>query len=180
MASEFSKTCTACGFSKPLGEFHKNKNCPLGVTNQCKDCRNEIAREWKRTHRDSVQATYRKYHASEKYRAAEKLHRLKYRDRRRVQCKEWHKRHPEKGSEYNLKRKLRTLGITFAEYQSFGEVCGICGQKEPNGHRLHIDHCHATGKTRGLLCEKHNLMVGLSGDSVEILQRAISYLNGSQ
>jgi hypothetical protein len=60
-------------------------------------------------------------------------------------------------------------------------VCAICGKPETltrNGKLVHlsVDHCHVTGKVRGLLCSEHNKMLGHAEDSVEVLAKAISYL----
>ena len=63
-------------------------------------------------------------------------------------------------------------------------VCAICKQAESivNGpvnkkpKRLAIDHCHTTGKIRGLLCHKCNVSIGAMADSVERLKSAIAYL----
>jgi hypothetical protein len=55
-------------------------------------------------------------------------------------------------------------------------LCAICGQPEARGEQLAIDHSHVTGKNRGLLCEKHNMMLGLAGDSPELLRKAAEYL----
>lgn len=42
--------------------------------------------------------------------------------------------------------------------------------------RFNIDHCHKTGKVRGLLCSFCNSLLGYSNDSIEILESAITYL----
>lgn len=42
--------------------------------------------------------------------------------------------------------------------------------------RIHVDHDHATGQIRGLLCFGCNSILGLVKDSPDILQRAIGYL----
>lgn len=63
---------------------------------------------------------------------------------------------------------------------SQGNSCKICKtpQKELVGKktRLCVDHCHTTGKIRGLLCEKCNTMLGMAKDSILTLQSAIEYL----
>lgn len=56
-------------------------------------------------------------------------------------------------------------------------LCAIC-EKAVVGRRMSIDHCHATGKVRGLLCSHCNLMLGHSKDNPVVLQRAIAYLAG--
>jgi hypothetical protein len=73
-------------------------------------------------------------------------------------------------------------GITLAEYNTMLEAqdykCAICGNEdEVEGRRLAIDHCHTTGKVRGLLCGKCNRGLGLFYDNEELLQSAIKYLN---
>lgn len=50
--------------------------------------------------------------------------------------------------------------------------CCICKNKE----KLVVDHCHSSGKVRGLLCRKCNSGLGLFGDSVVFLKNAIEYL----
>lgn len=54
-------------------------------------------------------------------------------------------------------------------------VCGICN-KPVKGKGQHIDHCHTTGKVRGVLCARCNVALGAFGDSIQTLERAIDYL----
>ena len=60
-------------------------------------------------------------------------------------------------------------------------VCAICGQFETHrrGQRLCVDHCHSSGKVRGLLCHHCNTALGLLGDNISFLQQAIVYLTGA-
>ncbi len=53
--------------------------------------------------------------------------------------------------------------------------CHICGKK-PEGRALDIDHDHATGKVRGLLCSNHNRALGLLGDDVSLMLKSVEYL----
>jgi len=41
---------------------------------------------------------------------------------------------------------------------------------------LVVDHCHSTGKVRGLLCSNCNRGIGMLQERVDILQNAIDYL----
>lgn len=84
----------------------------------------------------------------------------------------------------NRDRLMRSkYGIEPSDFEAMhnraGGVCEIC--KGPptvyQGHEtLCIDHCHTTGKVRGLLCAKCNQALGLFQDSTWNLEAAISYL----
>ena len=56
--------------------------------------------------------------------------------------------------------------------------CEICGG-DPDGRwkRLVIDHCHSTGKFRGMLCNNCNHGLGKFQDSPELLRQAATYLD---
>ena len=57
--------------------------------------------------------------------------------------------------------------------------CAICRKiptTGPHKGKLAVDHCHTSGKVRGLLCNICNVGLGHSEDSVERLQTAILYL----
>jgi hypothetical protein len=73
-------------------------------------------------------------------------------------------------------------GMTVAEYtamlQSQGGVCGICRclPEQTGLRRLVVDHDHATGRVRGLICQSCNLGLGRFKDDPSILVSAIKYL----
>ena len=87
---------------------------------------------------------------------------------------------PTRNRELNYKRKF---GITLEDYnrmlKSQNNRCAICNRKS-NNHRLYkhldVDHCHTTGKVRGLLCHGCNAGIGSLQDDVELLEKAIAYL----
>ena len=82
---------------------------------------------------------------------------------------------------------VRNYGITEEQYiqmkQDRDYKCDICKGKGfiigKNNHteKLAVDHCHTTGKVRGLLCHNCNRALGQLKDDTAILQRAIDYLN---
>ncbi len=74
-------------------------------------------------------------------------------------------------------------GITIEDYDNMlkeqGGCCAICGSSDSKCHgrmNFAVDHCHETGKVRGLLCNDCNRALGLFQDSSEILDKAVKYL----
>ncbi len=79
------------------------------------------------------------------------------------------------------RRIQNNYGITLEAYTAIMEAhteCTICG-KNPSGKfsdKLVYDHCHTTGKFRGVLCNKCNIGIGALGDTSEDLKNALEYL----
>ncbi len=98
----------------------------------------------------------------------------------------------EQCKEESLKKITRKRGVTVQDYREIlleqNNRCKICGNEEtaktsandPAIRRLSIDHCHSTGKIRGLLCHKCNILIGVASDSIDILHLAIIYLEESE
>lgn len=55
--------------------------------------------------------------------------------------------------------------------------CAICGVSVLPPKKAVVDHCHATGRVRGILCPNCNLGLGHFYDTPALLWRALSYLN---
>lgn len=55
-------------------------------------------------------------------------------------------------------------------------VCNICVQPPANGRELVVDHCHETGRVRGLLCYRCNIGLGAFKDDFTTLARALKHL----
>ena len=75
----------------------------------------------------------------------------------------------------------RRYGIDLQDYQRILESqngkCEICnGGLVRNRKRFDIDHCHTTGKVRGLLCSNCNRAIGLLRDNVRIAEKMVEYL----
>lgn len=81
---------------------------------------------------------------------------------------------------YYKKNDVKRYGITIKIYNemviSQNGVCLIC--KGPPGGRgsLHVDHCHESGKVRGLLCHYCNISLGSLKENKDTLKNMISYL----
>lgn len=76
---------------------------------------------------------------------------------------------------------MERYGITVQQYESMfedqGGVCAICGKSCTTGNRLAVDHSHADGRVRGLLCLNCNQGIGKFFDDPELLIKAAGYLS---
>lgn len=100
----------------------------------------------------------------------------------RARTKKWREDNPEEHKKrtrsYHLKAKY---GITQDDYEAMlaaqDNCCAICRSPEPNHFRgWNIDHCHAGGQVRGVLCHHCNLMLGNARDNPALLLAAADYL----
>ena len=94
----------------------------------------------------------------------------------------------KKVSSVNSSRKqtLELYGLTPEDYQLMfnnqNGVCAICKKPESvlnktgTVRNLAVDHCHITGKVRGLLCTNCNIALGKFQDDKNLLRDALSYL----
>jgi len=79
-------------------------------------------------------------------------------------------------------RLKQTYGLTLEEHEHMwweqNGCCKICHVPEAEAPRgwLAIDHCHDTGRVRGLLCNNCNALLGMAKDRPEILDAAKAYL----
>ena len=148
--------CKTCGESKPESSFGTYTS--RGHTYHrvhCKDCRNKEASEARddRT-RWLEREQYRRKVEEDKQGTSDY-----YRD--------WH-----------LRKKY---GITLDEFNQLSEAqgnkCCICSEENKVHQNLVVDHNHATGEVRGLICSPCNSALGLAKDSVKVLEAMIEYLN---
>ena len=95
------------------------------------------------------------------------------------------KKNPKKWAEYRADFNLRrSFGITLQGYRLMLKKqkngCATCGTKKPKGRgvtrKFDVDHCHKSGKVRGLLCTCCNRALGLVNDNLRTLKSMIRYL----
>lgn len=94
----------------------------------------------------------------------------------------WRKDNLDKSRRIARESKLKIkYGITLEQYEAIYKeqngCCAGCGLHQSIVKRtLHLDHCHSTGKIRGLLCDNCNLALGLLRDNPFILINLSVYL----
>jgi hypothetical protein len=88
-------------------------------------------------------------------------------------------------SDRQFQKNLRDYGLTFEQYKNIldsqGGGCFICGKQNTHPHgkvrmQLVFDHDHKTGAFRGLICQTCNRGLGLFGDNIESVEKAVAYL----
>lgn len=95
----------------------------------------------------------------------------------------------DRHADWRMRQRFRRYDITPEQYQEMVKAqenrCMICGEPPsppPNqtwregDWALAVDHAHATGKRRDLLCHRHNLGLGLFDDDPRLLRAAAAYI----
>jgi hypothetical protein len=142
------KACNKCGETKPLVEFYKRQSSKDGLQYHCKQCGNERVASIRAANREYMRA----YSRSDAGRASIRRHQLK-----------------------------KNYGLTIEQFDALlasqDYSCDCCKRKEPGGRgQWHVDHCHASGEVRGLLCHQYNVGIGCLGDDLQGINNARRYL----
>jgi len=99
---------------------------------------------------------------------------------------QWWLDNKDRAADTRRRRELAGYGMTVEEYDDLlarqDGHCGICEAVDAGADhkRLPVDHDHATGRVRGLLCHRCNRALGLLGDDIDLLRKAIKYLEGAE
>jgi len=142
------KTCRKCNKVKELSSFFKDKALKDGHSNTCKECKTTATMVWREKNRDKYNADVR----------------------------EWRKFNKDEVKDVDLKR---TYGIGLKEYRLMeaaqNSTCAICKCPAKGKRPLAVDHNHATGKVRGLLCYGCNRALHVL-ENLPLLEKAKAYL----
>jgi Autographiviridae endonuclease VII len=105
-------------------------------------------------------------------------------EKARARMKLWRQANPEKIKAQALAWKLSRYGISPEQYDDMWVeqigLCAICHEPEKGRKSLHVDHDHASGEVRGLLCHCCNIMIGMARDNKMILESGVSYLTSGE
>lgn len=185
------RKCTHCG-EKDVTKFGKTSCSRDGLCNLCKRCAAIKRRKYLERKRNGY--TEDKVNITEKVRTCTKCgesnpENFYKRGNKPSLCKQCNRDHKNAWGRARQEGRKCTLkikhGMTLEQYNELlvkqNSKCLICGIDVKNTKRgiLTVDHCHKTGKTRGLLCHCCNAGLGNAGngDDPEILQKAITYLS---
>jgi hypothetical protein len=171
------KKCTRCKKEKLFGEFHKCRANKDGLTGWCKKCQSIFDR-----------AKYAKN--KEKNREKARLWYKNNKQRGKAISARWRKNNNKKYREVLRNTRYKSkYGITLDDYNAMyakqNGLCYICGKPETvlldgKVRWLAVDHNHATGEVRKLLCGKCNYVIGMAVDDTDILTKMIDYLKESK
>lgn len=173
------RTCSCCGLEAitedDLDMFRKDTNSKYGRLNKCKLCANkddkiknkENPRSLNKNRADYMKKYRNQYYSLEENKTRRKEYYIHNKDRLYK-----NKRAKEVVERYGVTVEYVEKAL---ELQNFR--CCICDTDITT--KYNIDHCHTSGKYRGLLCMKCNTGLGMFSDNVEVLDNAIKYLKGS-
>lgn len=162
-----SKCCKRCLIEKDPSDFYKYRYV-------CKSCTIARVAKHQKNNRDQKNKHARAYYQ----RNAAKViaGHLKYR-------KENREKHLASSRRTAFRRRLKIMGATEADLIAAIEaqkgLCPICLIRPVflnGGQYVHVDHCHKTGKFRGVLCHTCNTGLGKFADDHARLLRASEYI----
>lgn len=167
------KACSKCRATKDESEFYADSRAGRGLKSECKQC-----------HKAAVTARQKLPHI----RAIANARQMERRRIAGVQPKRAFGSESERLAARHAtghKSRLRTqYGLSVDEHaamlQRQGGKCAICNGPPTSRRPLAIDHDHATGKVRGLLCDRCNHGLGHFRDSADVMVAAIAYLHKQQ
>ncbi len=182
------KKCGRCQIFQYLTEFHKNKAKKDGLSTECKKCSKQLHIINKEKN-NLISLNY--YYKNKEILRLKRINYGKvYRENNKEKIAKRDKRYFSKNKvkvnkirfKHHLKRKY---GLTIEDHTNLkinqDYRCLICKRHQDELNKsLCVDHCHKSGKIRGLLCDRCNKMIGYAKDSIIILEEAINYLKSNE
>lgn len=186
------RICCDCGESKPREDFHRKRAGDDDLRQKhCKTCSRDRGRAWAKANPEKVRAQkareWARMSEEERERHREEGRTYQQSPEGKARRAAWEASEEgvnalAKAREYRRtvgrwKKVEKVYGLTREQHDELlarqGNTCAICALPM---ERIHIDHDHATGEVRGLLCPKCNQAIGLLQDSADIALAAAHYL----
>lgn len=170
-----TKLCLTCKIEKSSDCFHKAKKEKDGLQYHCIECSKKYHADRYTSQKEKIMGQIAAYRAGNK-------------DKLNEAGKVWRGKNKSKVKEYQRSSNLKkNFGLSVADYEKMAvaqnNACAICLATETFIHnatgqvaRLAVDHCHASGKIRKLLCANCNRALGLFSDNADTLARAAQYI----
>ena len=208
LQSVATKSCYRCGKAKLLDDFPCDRKAQDGRHGMCKACRVAYANARYRRLRQENGGEYRQLLTDDEWREITARGTMDCRrcgrtqpldefrvssrpPRRRRVCRDCsrrreaevnHLKRAERWASYQRYR-CRQFGITPEDYDRMVRdqqgLCAVCRRPlGPKGQT--IDHCHQSGRVRGIVHSQCNLVIGNSGEDIHVLRGAIEYLMAHQ
>lgn len=147
------KHCKKCNTTKPLEDFAKCSRLSDGKQTYCRSCLSSLNSDYRSKNKEKDKKRNAEYHQREKERVRDRHYKNRY------------------GVPYSVFLEM---------LEKQGNKCKICSIDLTLGDnsktRAVLDHCHSTGKVRGILCNMCNTALGKFCDSPSLLESAINYL----
>lgn len=186
-----TKKCIKCHQIKGMNCFRKSQGY---YRNKCKDCSKKETYNWRDSNKNSYRAIAKKSYQKNKEQILE-IMKDKYKNLD-PEIKNEIIDKAMKNAKANIDRVrkasrknflMKKYNLTVEEHENMIKAqdgkCAICKEipktSKSNLTGYCVDHCHKTGKVRGILCDRCNLALGYLKDDIEILNNAIKYLNNS-
>ncbi|QJS12860.1 recombination endonuclease VII [Streptomyces argyrophyllae] len=179
-----AKRCRKCKRGLPSVAFARDRNRRDGLQADCRECVAEYGAAYYRRRREAsgkpvrekvdVPPGHKLCRTCGEIKPHSQWHRnATASDGLSTRCKACR---AAQGREQHLKRQY---GLTEAERDELvtaqGGVCCICLSAPP----AHVDHCHETGRVRGVLCFSCNAALGQFKDRPDVIRRAAVYVEGT-
>jgi len=168
------KVCIKCNQSKPLDDFNWHNREKGQHRNFCRDCQNV----WARNHNQTPDAKDVRGKWNEDN--AEKIQ--EYKDLYKELDESDPSRIKKRSAYSRMWRLKKFFNLTPEQYDKMLELqdgkCMICKTDSPGNKRKNfmVDHCHTTGKVRGLLCFSCNVSIGHMNDDANLFDETAKYL----
>jgi len=151
------RPCTKCGVVKDKDDFGAEKRARDGYYRQCRECRYKAINEARKRRVEK--------HGWDAVRDL---------DDANAYSREWRRNNPGRVRASMIRHKY---GLSLQEVENLiasqDGKCAICREAQED---LQIDHCHDSGKVRGMLCGPCNRALGLFKDNPNSIKRAVEYL----
>lgn len=174
------KHCPKCNKDKESMYFTKDSKKKDGLSYYCKSCRSTYYKKYRKVNIDKIATDNKEWWKLNKNTECQKRKAVYGLNKEKVCAtrRSEYKSDPLRFKNYDLKK---CYGITLNDYNDMlerqNQCCAICQKHKSNFSKaLAVDHCHNTGKVRGLLCTNCNRALGNLKDSIVNAKNAVKYL----